>query len=178
MVPIKNSLRNPARNWQINPARNWQINPARNWQINPARNWQINPARNWQINPARNWQINPVRNWQINPARNWQINPARNWQINPAHNWQINPFRTSNFDGLYVFSNETNNCELYIVKVVDTPVILFFNDSNELSYFGIECNGNYSLFSLDMEYVGFMCSNGKKGYNWFNINCGWIYWVV
>ena len=162
MVPIKNSQRNPARNWQLDPARNWQINPARNWQINPARNCQINPARNWQINPARNWQINPARNWQINPARNSAIDP----------------YRTSQFDGLYVFSNETNNCEQYIVKVVDTPVVLFFNDANELNYFGVEYKGICSIFSLDMEYIGFMCSNGKNGYNWFNINCEWICWVV
>ena len=152
--------------------------PIKNSQRNPARNWQLDPARNWQINPARNWQINPARNWQINPARNWQINPARNWQINPARNSAIDPYRTSKFDGLYVFSNETNNCEQYIVKVVDTPVVLFFNDANELNYFGVEYKGICSIFSLDMEYIGFMCSNGKNGYNWFNINCEWICWVV
>ena len=152
--------------------------PIKNSQRNPARNWQLDPARNWQINPARNWQINPARNWQINPARNWQINPARNWQINPARNSAIDPYRTSKFDGLYVFSNETNNCEQYIVKVVDTPVVLFFNDANELNYFGVEYKGICSIFSLDMEYIGFMCSNGKNGYNWFSINCEWICWVV
>ena len=144
----------------------------------PIKNSQRNPARNWQLDPARNWQINPARNWQINPARNWQINPARNWQINPARNTAIDPYRTSKFDGLYVFSNETNNCEQYIVKVVDTPVVLFFNDANELNYFGVEYKGICSIFSLDMEYIGFMCSNGKNGYNWFNINCEWICWVV
>ena len=144
----------------------------------PIKNSQRNPARNWQLDPARNWQINPARNWQINPARNWQINPARNWQINPARNSAIDPYRTSKFDGLYVFSNETNNCEQYIVKVVDTPVVLFFNDANELNYFGVEYKGICSIFSLDMEYIGFMCSNGKNGYNWFNINCEWICWVV
>ena len=136
------------------------------------------PIKNSQRNPARNWQLDPARNWQINPARNWQINPARNWQINPARNSAIDPYRTSKFDGLYVFSNETNNCEQYIVKVVDTPVVLFFNDANELNYFGVEYKGICSIFSLDMEYIGFMCSNGKNGYNWFNINCEWICWVV
>ena len=136
------------------------------------------PIKNSQRNPARNWQLDPARNWQINPARNWQINPARNWQINPARNTAIDPYRTSKFDGLYVFSNETNNCEQYIVKVVDTPVVLFFNDANELNYFGVEYKGICSIFSLDMEYIGFMCSNGKNGYNWFNINCEWICWVV
>ena len=124
--------------------------------------------------PIKNSQRNPARNWQLDPARNWQINPARNWQINTA----IDPYRTSKFDGLYVFSNETNNCEQYIVKVVDTPVVLFFNDANELNYFGVEYKGICSIFSLDMEYIGFMCSNGKNGYNWFNINCEWICWVV
>ena len=128
--------------------------------------------------PIKNSQRNPARNWQLDPARNWQINPARNWQINPARNSAIDPYRTSKFDGLYVFSNETNNCEQYIVKVVDTPVVLFFNDANELNYFGVEYKGICSIFSLDMEYIGFMCSNGKNGYNWFNINCEWICWVV
>ena len=128
--------------------------------------------------PIKNSQRNPARNWLLDPARNWQINPARNWQINPARNSAIDPYRTSKFDGLYVFSNETNNCEQYIVKVVDTPVVLFFNDANELNYFGVEYKGICSIFSLDMEYIGFMCSNGKNGYNWFNINCEWICWVV
>ena len=128
--------------------------------------------------PIKNSQRNPACNWQLDPARNWQINPARNWQINPARNSAIDPYRTSKFDGLYVFSNETNNCEQYIVKVVDTPVVLFFNDANELNYFGVEYKGICSIFSLDMEYIGFMCSNGKNGYNWFNINCEWICWVV
>lgn len=120
----------------------------------------------------------PIKNSQRNPARNWQLDPARNWQINPARNSAIDPYRTSKFDELYVFSNETNNCEQYIVKVVDIPVVLFFNDANELNYFGVEYKGICSIFSLDMEYIGFMCSNGKNGYNWFNINCEWICWVV
>ena len=176
-IPILKDFRNPNTNWQINPARNWQINPARNWQINPARNWQINPARNWQINPARNWQIDPARNWQINPFRNWQVNPLRNWEINPLRNTNINPSCLS-FNGYYVFSTKDITCNFYLIKTELKNVFLGYDEANNFSLLLIGVDKSFAIYTQALEYVGFLCPNSKDGYNWFDLEGNWLYFVV
>ena len=176
-ISIRKVYRNPDANWQINPARNWQINPARNWQINPIRNWQINPARNWQIHPIRNWQINPTRNWQVNPIRNWQINPLRNWEINPLKNINANP-SSPTFNGLYVISINSFICEFYLIKTEMQNVMLGYDGANNLSFLLVGTNKVFSIYTMALEYVGFLCPNSKEGYNWFDLSGNWLYFVT
>lgn len=177
-IPINNRLKNPLLNGAINPRNNWVIDPLRNWQIDPARNWQIDPARNWQIDPARNWQINPARNWQINPARNWQINPARNWQINPARNWQVTPFRNSNFSGLFIFDRENLICAYYGVLIANGQIMLLYNVDSVICFFAVRRSTGFSICSSDGVYAGHLESNEQKGYNWFDVQGDWKYFVV
>lgn len=176
-ISIRKDFRNPSVNWQINPTRNWQINPLRNWQINPARNWKINPLRNWQINPARNWKINPLRNWQINPARNWKINPLLNWEINPLKNINASPFNPT-FCGLYVISTAGLTCDFYLIKTEIQNVMLGYDEANNLSFLLVGENKVFSIYTMALEYVGFLCHNSQEGYNWFDLGGNWLYFVV
>lgn len=176
-IPILKDFRNPNTNWQINPVQNWQICPAKNWQINPARNWQINPFRNWHVNPTRNWHINPNRNWQVNPAHNWRINPLRNWKLNPYRNVNVNPLSPT-FCGLYVINTNSFTCDFYLVKTEMQNVMLGYNETNNLSFLLIGIDKIFAVYTLTFEYIGFLCSNSKDGYNWFDLEGNWLYFVV
>ena len=176
-IIIRNNFRNPKNSWIVNPLCNWEIDPKRNWQIDPKRNWQIDPKRNWEIDPKRNWQIDPVRNWQVNPARNWQINSVRNWQVNPARNYTINP-NNVNFKGLYVVKKSSLECDYYLVKTVLSNVLLGYDEGNNYTYLLIGVNNVYSIYDNEIKYIGYLCPNSKGGYNWFDINGNWVYFLV
>ena len=176
-IIIRNNSRNPHQSWAVNPTRNWQIDPTRNWQIDPTRNWQIDPARNWQIDPNRNWQVNPTRNWQVNQNRNWHINPLRNWHINPLKNSTLNP-SNYNFKGFYVISAQTTECNYFLVKTELSNVMLGYDELNTCKYIVVGINNVFSVFSIELEYVGFLCPNSQGGYNWFDLEKKWLYFVI
>ena len=176
-ILIRNNSRNPLTSWSVNPARNWQIDPTRNWQIDPTRNWQIDPARNWQVNPNRNWQVNPNRNWQVNPNRNWHINPLRNWQINPLKKSALNP-SSINFRGLYAVSPRSAECNYFIVKTDLSNVMLGYDEFITFNFIIVGINNVFSVFSMDLEYIGFLCPNSQGGYNWFDLEKKWLYFII
>ena len=60
--------------------------------------------------------------------------------------------------------------------------VLIVYDYQQLDavYFGVKRASGYSIFNINnLDYVGFLESNGKDdGYNWFNTELNWLYFVV
>ena len=129
-------------------------NPKSDWSINPDHTWAINPKHTWAINPTHTWAINPIHTWAINPVHTWAISPVHTWAINPMHTWAINPKHTPSV--------------LIIFDYTDNPV-----------FFAVGRQSGYSIFDFKTQaYIGYWASNGKGGYNWFNLNDDWLYYVI
>jgi len=80
------------------------------------------------------------------------------------------------FNGLYIFDLDGNN-EYYIVNANDN-VILIYDNNNKIQRFGIKRGKGYSIFDFSSnEYIGFLSSDGQKGYNQFDLDGNWIGYV-
>lgn len=162
-------------------------NPKKDWSINPIHTWSINPIHTWVINPIHTWAINPIHTWSINPVHTWALNPHHRWALNPVHTWGLNPRRTpllrpdsSSFKGYLVVDKNTDLALYYTVDCnVQEDVLLIFDGADNPAFVAVGRAGGYSIFNYnDMEYVGYMASNGKGGYNWFSTDGEWLYYVV
>ena len=154
---------------------------------NPKKDLSINPDHTWSINPIHTWSINPIHTWSINPIHTWSINPVHTWSLNPHHTWSINPRQTpslkpnsSSFKGYLVVDKNTDIAVCYTVDCdTNVDVLLVFDGADNPVFVAVGRAGGYSIFNYnDMEYVGYMASNGKGGYNWFSTDGEWFYYVV
>lgn len=176
MIP---SIRNPKYNQRINPKYNSQINPRYNAHINPKYNAHINPKYNAHINPKYNSYINPLYNPHINPKYNSRINPKYNMRINPKYNASINPLYSSlngcpliyTLDGTFLFHavslNDNERLGYIIYKENCVPSYYAFYDGEE----------GCVLYDVAMTLVGYWART-DVGFNWFDSNSEWIYYVV
>ena len=74
-----------------------------------------------------------------------------------------------------------NDLEYYSVNALSRQdVMLFFKiGDNVLAYYAIQRNTGYSIFDINNnQYTGFVESNNKEGYNWFDSNANWIRFLV
>lgn len=170
------SSRNPRQNIMIDPNRNAMIDPRRNAMIDPRRNAMIDPNRNAMIDPRRNAMIDPRRNAMIDPNRNMMIDPRRNPSIDPQRNWLINPRQNSAWDGPYLH-NVNGDVAGFIVRA--TVKVAFVFDQH-VRFIGpvIPASGNYNLFDDAGRWIGFLVSNGAKGFNKFDVPGNWSGYIV
>ena len=162
-------------------------NPNKDRSINPIHTWSINPIHTWSINPIHTWAINPIHTWSINPVHTWALNPHHTWALSPVHTWGLNPRRTpslrpdsSRFKG-YIVVDKTTDLALYdtVDCNVQEDVLLIFDGADNPAFVAVGRAGGYSIFNYnDMEYIGYLASNGKGGYNWFSTDGEWLYYVV
>lgn len=162
-----------------NPKKDWSINPDHTWAINPIHTWSINPIHTWSINPIHTWSINPVHTWALNPQHTWALNPLHTWAINPRHTPSLKP-NSSSFKGYLVVDKKSDMVLYYTVDCkADVDVLLVFDGADNPVFVAVGRAGGYSIFNFEsMEYVGYMASNSKDGYNWFSVNGMWLYYVV
>ena len=162
-----------------NPKKDWSINPDHTWAINPIHTWAINPIHTWAINPIHTWSINPVHTWALNPHHTWALNPEHTWALNPRHTPSLKP-NSSNFTGYVVVDMNTDKAIYYTVDCkANVDVLLVFDGADNPAFVAVGRAGGYSVFNYEtMEYVGYMASNGKDGYNWFDVSGNWQYYVV
>lgn len=161
-----------------NPKRDWTINPDHTWAINPKHTWAINPEHTWAINPIHTRSINPVHTWALNPHHTWALNPVHTLAINPRHTLSLKP-NSSSFNGYLVVDKNTDMALYYTVDCKVNDVLLIFDGADNPVFVAVSRAGGYSIFNFEtMEYVGYMASNGKEGYNWFSVNGEWLYYVV
>ena len=161
-----------------NPKRDLSINPDHTWAINPIHTWAINPIHTWAINPIHTWSINPVHTWALNPHHTWALNPVHTWAINPRHTPSLKP-NSPSFKGYLVVDKNTDMALYYTVDCKVNDVLLVFDGADNPAFVAVGRAGGYSVFNFEtMEYVGYMASNGKGGYNWFSVNGEWLYYVV
>ena len=162
-------------------------NPNKDRSINPIHTWSINPIHTWSINPIHTWAINPIHTWSINPVHTWALNPHHTWALSPVHTWGLNPRRTpslrpdsSRFKGYIVVDKNTDLALYYTVDCnVQEDVLLIFDGADNPAFVAVGRAGGYSIFNYnDMEYIGYLASNGKGGYNWFSTDGEWLYYVV
>ena len=162
-------------------------NPKKDWSINPDHTWTINPIHTWSINPIHTWSINPIHTWSINPVHTWGLNPHHTWALNPVHTWSINPRQTPSlkpsspsFKGYLVVDKNTDIALYYTVDCkAGVDVLLVFDGADNPVFVAVGRAGGYSIFKFEtMEYVGYMASNGKEGYNWFSLKGEWLYYVL
>lgn len=166
--------KNPNRNRVINPIFNRAINPNFNRTINPNFNRTINPNFNRTINPNFNRTINPNFNRTVNPNFNRTINPNFNRTINPNFNRTINPNFNRNYSGLFLFNSSMNTTGFAIVSA-DGRVLILYNENLINDRIGIRHPQNgFSIFNMQMRYVGHFESNSQNGYNQFDSNNNWI----
>ena len=145
---------------------------------NPKRDWSINPDHTWAINPIHTWSINPVHTWALNPHHTWALNPVHTWAINPRHTPSLKP-NSPSFKGYLVVDKNTDMALYYTVDCKVNDVLLVFDGADNPAFVAVGRAGGYSVFNFEtMEYVGYMASNGKGGYNWFSVNGEWLYYVV
>ena len=153
-------------------------NPKRDLSINPDHTWAINPIHTWAINPIHTWSINPVHTWALNPHHTWALNPVHTWAINPRHTPSLKP-NSPSFKGYLVVDKNTDMALYYTVDCKVNDVLLVFDGADNPAFVAVGRAGGYSVFNFEtMEYVGYMASNGKGGYNWFSVNGEWLYYVV
>ena len=162
-----------------NPKKDWSINPDHTWAINPIHTWSINPDHTWAINPIHTWSINPVYTWALNPHHTWALNPTHTWSLNPRHTPSLKP-NSSKFNGYLVVDKNTDIAIYYTVDCkAKVDVLLVFDGADNPTFVAVGRTGGYSLFNYEtLEYVGYMASNGKTGYNWFSVSGEWLYYVV
>lgn len=162
-----------------NPKSDWSINPDHTLSINPKYTRSINPTHTRNINPIHTWDINPVHTWSISPVHTWSINPIHTWSINPKHIPSLKP-SNAGFKGLLVKDKETDVSLYYTVDCnVDENVLIIFDYTDNPVFFAVGRQTGYSIFDFNTQtYIGYWESNGKGGYNWFNLNDEWIYYVV
>ncbi|MCR5819827.1 MAG: hypothetical protein K6F94_02595 [Bacteroidaceae bacterium] len=162
-----------------NPKKDWSINPDHTWAINPIHTWAINPIHTWAINPIHTWSINPVHTWALNPHHTWALNPAHTWSLNPRHTPSLRP-NSSSFEGYLVIDKNSDHAIYYTVDCkAEVDVLLVFDGADNPAFVAVGRAGGYSLFDYKtMEYVGYMASNGKDGYNWFSVDGEWHYYVL
>ena len=145
---------------------------------NPKRDWSISPDHTWAINPIHTWSINPVHTWALNPHHTWALNPVHTWAINPRHTPSLKP-NSPSFKGYLVVDKNTDMALYYTVDCKVNDVLLVFDGADNPAFVAVGRAGGYSVFNFEtMEYVGYMASNGKGGYNWFSVNGEWLYYVV
>lgn len=162
-----------------NPNTDWSINPIHTWSINPIHTWSINPIHTWSINPIHTWSINPIHTWSINPHHTWAINPAHTWSINPHHTPSLRP-TSIGFKGYLVMEKNKNVALYYTVDCnVRENVLLIFDCAGNPAFLAVGRATGYSIFEYNsLAYVAYMESNGKGGYNWFDVNGQWLYYAV
>ena len=162
-----------------NPKSDWSINPDHTWAINPKHTWAINPPHTWAINPIHTWAINPVHTWAISPVHTWAINPMHTWAINPKHTPSLKPSSVG-FKGLLVKDKDTDVALYYSVDChVKENVLIIFDYTDNPVFFAVGRQSGYSIFDFKTQaYIGYWASNGKGGYNWFNLNDDWLYYVI
>ena len=160
-----------------NPKSDWSINPDHTWAINPKHTWAINPTHTWAINPIHTWAINPVHTWAISPVHTWAINPMHTWAINPKHTPSLKPSSVG-FKGL--LDKDTDVALYYSVDChVKENVLIIFDYTDNPVFFAVGRQSGYSIFDFKTQaYIGYWASNGKGGYNWFNLNDDWLYYVI
>ena len=162
-----------------NPKTDWSINPIHTWAINPKHTWSINPTHTWAINPIHTWAINPVHTWAISPVHTRAINPFHTWSINPKHTPSLKPGSTG-FKGYEVKDKDSDVSVYYTVECnVKEKVLIVFDYSDNPVYFAIGRDTGYSIFDFNTQaYIGYWASNGKDGYNWFDLDNEWMYYTL
>ena len=56
--------------------------------------------------------------------------------------------------------------------------MLGYDEANNLSFLLVGESKVFSIYTMALEYVGFLCPNSQEGYNWFDLGGNWLYFVV
>ena len=132
----------------------------------PIHNYSINPIHNYSINPIHNYSINPVHNYSINPIHNYSINPIHNYSINPIHNY------SNNIPGWYVFDLR-NICTGFTVNVNEGAFLIQYSNNHVIQSYWVKRATGYSIFNVNLAYIGYAEAHGNTGYNIFELNGKW-----
>jgi hypothetical protein len=171
------SPKDPATNPIIDPQRNHTINPNFNTSLNPSFNTSLNPNFNTSLNPNFNTSLNPNFNTSLNPNFNTSINPHFNSTINPNFNSSINPKFNRAYPGPYVYEKD-GLWEGYFVRA-NSQVDLFFGPDGDFRGIGVRNDPKRkTIFDEQLEWIGYLVSDGQGGYLRFDKDGEWTGFVV
>lgn len=160
-----------------NPQFNFQINPANNLQINPEFTSTIHPKFMSMLNPRFTSLINPELNPAINPQIQPQINPDLNTNYSPDFNSQMSPLSQGS-NRRFIF--DTKATLVGVLTVSDDKKFMYGFDLelNKVTYWVSNSRGGFNEFQTDGKFTGtFAVSDGMGGWNVFDENCNWIYFI-
>jgi hypothetical protein len=165
--------RDPAYSSAVNPLRRPSINPSQTPSINPASTSAINPARTASINPQRTASINPARTARFDPARTASINPMRTASLNPNRTASIDPRRARAISGFYAF--DLTGAIMGFTVAANSQVLLCFTAECDWTAFLVSNGrGGYNQFDLGLKWTAFLVSNGTNGFNRFDTGLNWV----
>lgn len=120
-----------------------------------------------------NYSINPMHNYSVNPYHNYSINPYHNYSMNPYYNYAISPLHNNNIPGWYYFDGR-NICMGFTVNANEGAFLILYSNNLEILSFWIKRATGYSIFNVNLDYIGHAESDKSKSFNVFDMNNNWI----